>query len=86
VSFAACVAFQRVFIVIYFVMTQSGNFWIYPRITLYHAARSTAVSFNSDFGVPKKKKKKREREREKEIHPQEFPLVSTSFSVSAGYL
>jgi hypothetical protein len=38
VSFAAitlCVASQRVFIivvVVYFVMTQSGNFWIYPRI------------------------------------------------------
>jgi hypothetical protein len=37
VSFAAitlCVASQRVFIVIYFVMTQSGNFWIHPRIYL----------------------------------------------------
>jgi hypothetical protein len=36
VSFAAitlCVASQRVFIVVYFVMTQSGNFWIQPRIT-----------------------------------------------------
>jgi hypothetical protein len=37
VSFVAitlCVASQRVFIVIvvYFVMTQSGNFWIRPRI------------------------------------------------------
>jgi hypothetical protein len=35
VSFAAitfCVASQRAFIVIYFVMTQSGNFWIHPRI------------------------------------------------------
>jgi hypothetical protein len=38
VSFAAitlCVASQRVFIVVvvvYFVMTQSGNFWIHPRI------------------------------------------------------
>jgi len=35
VSFAAIaiyVASQRVFIVvIYFVMTQSGNFWIHPR-------------------------------------------------------
>jgi hypothetical protein len=34
-SFAAitlCVASQRVFIVVYFVMTQSGNFWIHPRI------------------------------------------------------
>jgi hypothetical protein len=36
VSFAAitlCVASQRVFIVVavYFVMTQSGDFWIHPR-------------------------------------------------------
>jgi hypothetical protein len=36
VSFAAttlCVPFQRVFVVVYvyFVMTQSGNFWIQPR-------------------------------------------------------
>jgi hypothetical protein len=32
VSFAAitlCVASQRVFIVVYFVKTQSGNFWIH---------------------------------------------------------
>jgi hypothetical protein len=38
VSFAAitlCVASQRVFIVVvYFVMTQFGNFWIYPRNAL----------------------------------------------------
>jgi hypothetical protein len=39
VSFAAiilCVASQRVFIVVsvYFVMTQSGNFWIHPRASL----------------------------------------------------
>jgi hypothetical protein len=37
VSFVAitlCVASQRVFIVtVYFVMTQSGNFWIHPRMT-----------------------------------------------------
>jgi hypothetical protein len=38
VSFDAvtlCVASQRVFIVvsIYFIMTQSGNFWIHPRTT-----------------------------------------------------
>jgi hypothetical protein len=36
VSFAAitlCVASQRVFIVVHFVMTQSGNFWIHPRIS-----------------------------------------------------
>jgi hypothetical protein len=37
VSFAAiilCVASHRVFIivVVYFVMTQSGNFWIHPRM------------------------------------------------------
>jgi hypothetical protein len=40
VSFAAinlCVASQRVFIVVvtYFVMTQSGNFWIHPRMPAY---------------------------------------------------
>jgi hypothetical protein len=39
VSFASitlCVASQRVFIVvIYFVMTQSGNFWIHPRNSLH---------------------------------------------------
>jgi hypothetical protein len=45
VSFAAiilCVASQRVFIVVvvYFVMTQSGNFWIHPRIWLSHALGS----------------------------------------------
>jgi hypothetical protein len=41
VSFVAitlCVVSQRVFIVVvavvYFVMTQSGNFWIYPRICI----------------------------------------------------
>jgi hypothetical protein len=40
VSFAAitlCVASQGVFIVVvYFVMTQSGNFWIHPRTCLPH--------------------------------------------------
>jgi hypothetical protein len=40
VSFAAitlCVASQQVFIVISvnFVMTQSGNFWIHPHISIY---------------------------------------------------
>jgi hypothetical protein len=40
VSFDAitlCVAFQRVFVVVvvvYFVMTQSGNFWIHPRFSI----------------------------------------------------
>jgi len=40
-SFSAitlCVASQRVFIVVvvvYFVMTQSGNFWIHPCIRMY---------------------------------------------------
>jgi hypothetical protein len=36
VSFAAitlCVASQRVFVVVYFVMTQTGNFWILPRMS-----------------------------------------------------
>jgi hypothetical protein len=34
VSFATitlCVASKHVFVVVYFVMTQSGNFWIHPR-------------------------------------------------------
>jgi hypothetical protein len=34
VAISLCVASQRVFVVIvvfYFVMTQSGNFWIHPR-------------------------------------------------------
>jgi hypothetical protein len=40
VSFAAitlCVTSQRMFIVFvaYFVMTQSGNFWIHPSISSY---------------------------------------------------
>jgi hypothetical protein len=37
VSFAAitlCVASQRVFVVVYFVMTQSGNFWIHTHISV----------------------------------------------------
>jgi hypothetical protein len=44
VSFAAitlCVASQRVFIiVVYFVMTQSGKFWINPR-TVRHSKESS---------------------------------------------
>jgi hypothetical protein len=43
VSFAViilCVATQRVFIVVvvvvYFIMTQFGNFWIYPRMASEH--------------------------------------------------
>jgi hypothetical protein len=45
VSFAAttlCVVSQLVFIVVsvYFVMTQSGNFWIYPRTMRKHARTS----------------------------------------------
>jgi hypothetical protein len=44
VSFAditVCIASQLVFIVvsIYFVMTQSGNFWIHPR--MYFASRDS---------------------------------------------
>jgi hypothetical protein len=46
VSFAAitlCVASQRVFIVVvYFVMTQSGYFWIHPR---------TIMSIFEDFNA-----------------------------------
>jgi hypothetical protein len=48
VSFAAitlCVASQRVFIVVsvYFVVTQSGNFWIYP-LVLHINETTTAFS------------------------------------------
>jgi hypothetical protein len=46
-SFAAvtlCVASQRVFIfVVYFVMTQSGNFWMYPRINIYMYVQTTEL-------------------------------------------
>jgi hypothetical protein len=56
VSFAAitlCVASQWVFIVVsvYFVMTQSGNFWIHPRIivhpTTHSCSRPTWISSNT---------------------------------------
>jgi hypothetical protein len=46
-SFAAitlCVASQRVFIVVYLVTTQSGNFWIYPR--------TTRIFFSTGFYSP----------------------------------
>jgi hypothetical protein len=39
VAITLCVASQRVFVVVahvYFVMTQSGNFWIHPRISFVH--------------------------------------------------
>jgi hypothetical protein len=46
VSFVAitlCVASQRVFvIVVYFIMTQCGNFWIHPRIEVKIAQRYSA--------------------------------------------
>jgi hypothetical protein len=41
VSFASitlCVASQRVFVVVYFIMTQSGNFWIHHR--MYYSINS----------------------------------------------
>jgi hypothetical protein len=49
VSFAAitlCIASQRVFIVVsvYLFMTQSGNFWIHPRIALGHAGNENRVN------------------------------------------
>jgi hypothetical protein len=46
VSFAAitlCVASLRVFVVVvvvYFVMTQSGNFWIHPRNLIFKTSVS----------------------------------------------
>jgi hypothetical protein len=50
VSFAAItlfVASQRVFVaVVYFVMTQSGNFWIHPRVRVRQMGfRISAVLF-----------------------------------------
>jgi hypothetical protein len=55
VSFVAinlCVASQRVFIVVivYFVMTQSGNFWIHPDMfisRLILAIKHATYSLNS---------------------------------------
>jgi hypothetical protein len=47
VSFAAitlCVVSQRVFIVVYFAMTQSGNFWIYLRMLSF-----TVLYFSVNF-------------------------------------
>jgi hypothetical protein len=44
VSFAAitlCVASQREFIVLYFVMTQSRNFWIYPHTLRFFVTATT---------------------------------------------
>jgi hypothetical protein len=48
VSFAAitfCVVSQRMFIVVYFVTTQSKNFWIHPR-TAFIIAAVKPVHFN----------------------------------------
>jgi hypothetical protein len=57
VSFAAitlCVASQRVLIVVYFVMTQSGNFWIHARTNV---SENHAASYSSlrprQHGAPK---------------------------------
>jgi hypothetical protein len=55
VSFAAitlCVASQRVLTVVYFVMTQSGKFWIYPRI-LEVAITITAYNFELTVDIIK---------------------------------
>jgi hypothetical protein len=59
VSFIAitlCVASQRVFIVVsvYFVMTQSGNFWIHSRIrreSRNGAVRGSIAVRNSDLSL-----------------------------------
>jgi len=55
VSFATitlCVASQQVFIVvIYFVVTQSGNIWIYPHISRNSTEFSGSRFFNTKKGV-----------------------------------
>jgi hypothetical protein len=46
VRFAAItlyIASQRVFIIVYFVMTQSGNFWIHPSIGMSHMRMGISV-------------------------------------------
>jgi hypothetical protein len=51
VSFAAitlCVVSQRVFIVVvYFVMTQSGNFWIHPRTSAVLLITTSQADYSS---------------------------------------
>jgi hypothetical protein len=56
VSFAAvtlCVASRRVFIVVsvYFVMTQSGNFWILPRTVALQMGYPMTVMCWNDLNV-----------------------------------
>jgi hypothetical protein len=53
VSFAAisfCIASQRVFIiVVYFVMTQSGNFWIHPRTVVKYRITGMLCHYATNF-------------------------------------
>jgi hypothetical protein len=55
VSFAAinlCVASQRVFtfvVVVYFVVTQSGNFWIYPRTYVSLGFQRDSILEHTEF-------------------------------------
>jgi hypothetical protein len=56
VSFAAVtlrVASQRVFIIVvaYFVMTQSGNVWIYHRITIFFLLSSSTRNVLSSYAL-----------------------------------
>jgi type III secretory pathway component EscU len=58
VSFAAitlCAASRRVFIVvvIYFVMTQSGSFWIDPRITYNNHQVNTVIGMKNVYSISK---------------------------------
>jgi hypothetical protein len=49
VSFATitlCVASQQVFVVIYFIMTRSENFWIYPCILVVNITDRITVHRN----------------------------------------
>jgi hypothetical protein len=67
VSFAAitlCVASQRVFVfvIVYFVMTQSGNFWIHHRIlrnTLYGSYSSSILASLPSLTLFYKQKRQR---------------------------
>jgi hypothetical protein len=48
VDITLCVASQRVFIVVYFVMTQSEKFWIHPRTLLYYLIQHEIVLSQRD--------------------------------------
>jgi len=54
VSFAPitlCVASQRVFVVVYFVMTKSGNFWVKPSSSVGRSKLNWKVVVTQIFAV-----------------------------------